>query len=493
MAIPGSFIAHILTSLGECQKVSVGTTHAARRIFAHRPIVRRWPCGVVDNAGDVVVELAGEGTDTVQSSIFYVLDGTLENLTLAGGAAIDGTGNDGDNLIAGNGVANSLTGGSGNDTLNGGGADTLVGGVGNDLYVDDNPGDVVIELADEGTDTVQASASHTLSAHFENLVLTGGAAIYGTGNGLDNAITGNGAANRLDGGGGADTLIGGTGDDTYVVDDAGDVVTEAAGQGTDTVETGLSAYTLGANLENLAFTGSGDFAGTGNGLDNAITGGVGNDTLDGGAGADTLVGGVGDDVLADGSGDDVYVVDDAGDIVVEAAGEGVDLVRTDLSALTLAANVENLTYTGTDSFAGTGNDLANVITGDIGSDTLDGGISADTLVGGSGDDVYVVDDAGDVVVEDAGEGVDLVRTGLSTLTLAANVQNLAYTGTAGFAGTGNGLANVIVGGIGNDTLDSAVGVDTLTGGTGGDRFIVDGGDVVTDFSAIDGDLVDLSG
>ncbi|MBW9056738.1 protease, partial [Rhizobium mesosinicum] len=82
---------------------------------------------------------------------------------------------------------------------------------------------------------------------------------------------------------GADTLIGGAGNDTYIVDVAGDVVTEAANEGTDLVKTALSTYALTniANVENLTFTGSGNFAGTGNALANIITGGAGNDTLDG--------------------------------------------------------------------------------------------------------------------------------------------------------------------------------------------------------------------
>ncbi|NEK20789.1 hypothetical protein GR257_39480, partial [Rhizobium leguminosarum] len=73
--------------------------------------------------------------------------------------------------------------------------------------------------------------------------------------------------------------IGGAGDDTYVVDNAGDVVTENAGEGNDTVKTALAAYTLGANVENLVYTGTAAFAGTGNELANAITGGAGADTL----------------------------------------------------------------------------------------------------------------------------------------------------------------------------------------------------------------------
>src|SRR5438477_59509 len=76
----------------------------------------------------------------------------------------------------------------------------------------------------------------------------------------------------LDGGPGADTMIGGTGNDTYVVDNAGDVVTENAGEGTDTVQTSLASYTLPANVENLTFTDNGTHTGNGNALANVVTG-----------------------------------------------------------------------------------------------------------------------------------------------------------------------------------------------------------------------------
>jgi hypothetical protein len=83
---------------------------------------------------DVVAELANEGTDTVQSSLTYTLSANVENLTLTGTAAINGTGNAANNLIIGNAVTNMLMGGAGNDTLNGGaGNDSLIGGTGNDI------------------------------------------------------------------------------------------------------------------------------------------------------------------------------------------------------------------------------------------------------------------------------------------------------------------------------------------------------------------------
>jgi Ca2+-binding RTX toxin-like protein len=127
---------------------------------------------VVDNVADVVTE-TGAGTDLVQSSATFALGANVENLTLTGGAAIDGTGNTLANILTGNGAANTLNGG--------GGADTMSGGLGSDIYVVDNVGDVVTETG-VGTDKVQSTITFTLGTSFENLTLTGGAAIDGTGN-----------------------------------------------------------------------------------------------------------------------------------------------------------------------------------------------------------------------------------------------------------------------------------------------------------------------
>src|SRR5436309_1440705 len=151
---------------------------------------------VVDNVGDVITENAAEGTDLVQSSATYTLGTNLENLALTGASAISGTGNAGDNILTGNAAVNTLTGGLGNDQLDGGaGADTLKGGAGDDSYTIDNASDVITELAGEGIDTARTSVTYTIGANVEILVLTGSAAINGTGNTLNNTLTGNTANN----------------------------------------------------------------------------------------------------------------------------------------------------------------------------------------------------------------------------------------------------------------------------------------------------------
>ena len=177
----------------------------------------------VTDGGDTITENAGQGTDTVRSSIDFTLGATLETLVLTGSGNIRGTGNGAANVITGNAGVNILEGAGGNDTLNGGGGtDVLIGGAGNDTYITDG-GDTITEAAGEGTDTVRSSVSFTLGANLEKLVLTGSGTLNGTGNGAANVITGNAGNNRLsgaagndrlDGAGGNDTLDGGTGADS---------------------------------------------------------------------------------------------------------------------------------------------------------------------------------------------------------------------------------------------------------------------------------------
>jgi Ca2+-binding RTX toxin-like protein len=175
----------------------------------------------VDAVNDVMIESAGEGDDTVFTSVTYTISANVESLVLNGTANIGGTGNAGANALTGNTGNNALNGGDGNDTLRGGGgADTMTGGLGNDVFAVDSADDQIVELAGGGTDTVVSSISYILGSELENLTLSGAAVIDATGNALANVLTGNGAANVLSGGLGNDTLRGGLGADTFVFDTA---------------------------------------------------------------------------------------------------------------------------------------------------------------------------------------------------------------------------------------------------------------------------------
>ncbi|MCR6501168.1 hypothetical protein MUO32_19205 [Shinella sp. CPCC 101442] len=284
---------------------------------------------IVDNKGDKVVETVNEGTDLVRASVSYTLATNVENLTLTGSAAVNGTGNSTANVIIGN---------TGNNVLDGkAGADTLSGGKGNDTYIIDNKGDKVVETVNEGTDLVRASVSYTLATNVENLTLTGSAAVNGTGNSTANVIIGNTGNNVLDGKAGADTLSGGKGNDTYIIDNKGDKVVETVNEGTDLVRASVS-YTLATNVENLTLTGSAAVNGTGNSTANVIIGNAGNNILDGKAGADTLSGGKGNDILTGGLGKDTFLFNKALN-----ASKNVDRI-TDFSAKDDTIYLENAVF-----------------------------------------------------------------------------------------------------------------------------------------------------
>ncbi len=460
----------------------------------------------VDSPLDGVTELDDEGFDQVYSTVTQILADNVELLTLTGKGAIGGTGNELDNIITGNIAANilngdagddSLFGGAGNDTLNGGDGDDLVngeagndimnGGLGNDTYYVDAVGDKVNENSGEGTDVVKSSVNYTLGANLENLKLLGGA-LTATGNGLANIIDGNsqnnllsgmdgddtlrdlyGGNDTLDGGAGDDIMAGGLGNDLYVVDTAGDTVTEYEDEGIDTVRTGLASYTLGDHLENLILAGTMAQTGTGNALDNVLTGN-------------------GLSILSGGAGNDTYVVKGS-DIAQENAAEGTaDTVKSSVS-YSLGANLEHLVLTGTAAINGTGNAAANLLVGNdgantlsglAGNDILNGGKGADILLGGSGDDIYWVDNALDKVYEtetptasvDQG-GIDTVYSTV-TFTLGSYVENLILTGIGAIGGTGNGEDNMITGNAMNNTLNGLGGNDELHGGGGND--ILNGGE-----------------
>jgi Ca2+-binding RTX toxin-like protein len=213
----------------------------------------------------------------------------------------------------------------------------------------------------------------------DTLVGTAGADLL-LGLGGDDTLYGRGGDDRLDGGAGADRMYGEGGNDTYVVEAAGDLVSEGVGQGTDTVLASVD-YALPANVEHLTLTGLAAVRATGNGLTNTLTGNAGANVLDGKGGADLMAGG---------AGDDTYYVGQAGDRVQEAPGEGADTVYSAVS-FTLDAHLEDLRLTGTKAINATGNALANALTGNKAANVLDGREGADVLAGGAGNDLYHFD------------------------------------------------------------------------------------------------------
>ena len=309
---------------------------------------------------------------------------------LQGSADLQGFGNSLTNVIYGNSGSNVLDG----DT----GADAMYGGAGNDFYYVDNAGDVLVENAGEGTDTVYSTAHLRLGAEVEVLVLQGSADLQGFGNSLSNAIYGNAGNNILDGGAGGDSMYGGANNDFYYVDNIADVVVENANEGFDTVYSNASLM-LAANVETLLLQGSADLQGYGNSLTNAIYGNAGNNILDGGAGGDSMYGG---------AGNDVYYVDNINDVIVENANEGNDTIFTTAN-LVMAANVEAMVLQGSGDLQGYGNGLNNAIYGNSGNNILDGGAGADALTGDLGNDTFVFhvgEGHGDTVIDFSGNGAN---------------------------------------------------------------------------------------
>ncbi|WP_298191005.1 DUF4347 domain-containing protein [Novosphingobium sp.] len=445
---------------------------------------------------DVVVEAEFEGNDTIRAGFSYALDKNVENLQLTGTGDFSGvgnvlantlTGNDGANILSGEdgndtlvgGIgADTLIGGTGSDTLDGGaGTDAMIGGSGNDTYVIDSADDVIVEEAGQGADTVVVGFDWILADDFENLTLSGAAAVNGTGSTVDNVLIGNGAANTLvglggndtlDGGGGDDTLIGGIGNDSYIIDSAADLIIENADEGTDTVTASVS-FTLVDNVENLTLGGLVAISGTGNDAANVLIGNDAANALAGQGGNDTLDGGKGADALDGGAGDDTYIVDDAGDTTADSAG--TDTVRASVS-WTLAASIENLELAGKASINATGNALANTLTGNEGDNVIDGGAGIDVMNGGAGADTYYVDNSADQAVETVrGGGTDTVIASAS-YRITDFVDNLTLTGSADLAATGNTINNVIVGNSGRNLIDGGGGKDALDGQGGGDLYLV---------------------
>jgi len=401
----------------------------------------------VDNTGDVVDESTGSGTDTVRSSITFNLadtahvKGQVENLTLTGTSAINGTGNALNNVIVGNSGNNTLAGGTGTDTVS----------------YENAMAQVVVNLATTGAQNTGGAGTDVLSG-FENLT---GSQFNDTltGNQGNNVLTGLGGDDLLNGAAGADTMVGGLGNDKYVVDNTGDVVDESSGGGIDTVQSSITFSLADAthakgSIENLTLTGTSAINGTGNPLDNVITGNSGNNVLAGLAGSDTLDGGAGADTAT-------YAASPAGVTVSLMTGLGTDGFGT----VDTLKNIENLM-------------------GSNANDTLEGNAGANVLNGGGGSNTVSYEHATAGVTVNLGT-TKAQNTGGAGADTVSNFLNLI----------GSAFNDTLTGTTGANTIDGGGGNDTIAGGSGADTFKFGpnfGHDTIKDFTPAQGDVIQFN-
>jgi hypothetical protein len=447
----GGAVTYTVTSLAAgtllidgVEVTGVGATFSDADVAGGRIAYRAGPVGasLVDGIGLSAADPGGNMT-------VFTLDveyGAYANLLTAPVAGSYAGTNASDAAIGMGGAANLMSMREGNDLLVGGDlADTLTAAGGEDLL-----------FGEDGDDRLDGG----LGADF----ISGGSgndAMSGR-DGADTLLGGAGN-DTLRGGGAADSLVGGAGNDLYVVEDALDTILDAGIADFDVVRSTVD-FVLLDGLDNLYLTGTANLSGTGNaGInriggnagDNLLRGEDGDDVLNGGEGADTLVGSAGSDRLAGGSGadslvggsgNDRYLVEDAVDTIVELAGGGLDFISTGIS-MTMPDEVERLAMLGTSDLDATGNGLDNAIAGNAGAnllagaagndtlsgnegaDTLDGGTGSDRLVGGFGNDHFRFargEAAGDIV-NDFAAGDLLVLAGYGTAAGGATFVQIAST------------------------------------------------------------------
>lgn len=389
---------------------------------------------------------------------FVFADGTSMTRTqlvsvVNGGNFIPGT------TVTGTAGDDDISGSPGNDTMNGGdGDDTFHCSPGADIYIGGSGTDTVVYTLSPGSVAINMVTGTGSGAYAESDTLVSIEKVVGSNYG-DTFIAS-----------GPVTLQGGDGDDIYILDGPDVVVSEQVDGGTDTVKVSLGSYVLGTNVENLVYTGNGNFVGTGNQLDNTITGGSGHNTIDSGDGNDLLLNcGCG--------GTNVFI-----------GGAGRDTV----SYVNMSGGVSVNLVTGIADTGGGKTDTLSSIEVIIGSHHADTLIASGTaeLQGGAGNDVYEINSSEVIVIEEEDAGTDTVKvSGISSYTLTANVENLIYQGTGNFVGVGNDLNNVMIGGDGNDSLNggagddvlvhNGLGIDALSGGLGNDTYqFTFGNDVV---------------
>ena len=303
----------------------------------------------VSAVGDTLVEFAGEGYDTVETTLqTLTMRANFEEMRFTGAGAFTGAGSVDDNLIIGGASADTLGGMGGNDILQGGGGDDLLrggtgvdqlsGGTGNDTadystaaarVVASIGNSMASNDGDGATDTFNSIENLTGSA-FNDVLLGGSGSNVLTGGAGSDVLAGLAGDDVLIGGSGApNQMQGGLGADRYVMTATGDTLIEFAGEGVDTVETTLSAYTLRDNFENLTYIGAGSIAGTGNAENNVLTGAAGADTFTGRGGDDTIHGAGGmDTVVMSGLRADYTVQAGAGYVIIGDSVAGRDGIDT---------------------------------------------------------------------------------------------------------------------------------------------------------------------
>jgi Ca2+-binding RTX toxin-like protein len=415
--------------------------------------------------------------DLFQSIEQFTLTQLSDTFTGAGGDdTVYGAG--GNDQLTGGAGNNYLDGGTGNDVLNAGaGVDQLLGGLGSDEANYSAAAGAVTIHCPSGVHGGQAAGDQFLS--IERYRLTGfGDTFGGTGaaevvfaGAGDDAVNGGGgnddlrgeAGNdTLNGAAGADAMAGGIGNDTYTVDDVGDNITEANGEGTDTVQSSIGFSLAGKFIENLTLTGSAAVSGSGNSLANVITGNAAANSLSGADGDDTLNGGGGADAMSGGIGNDIFVVDNVGDTVSEANGAGTDTVQSSVTYSLAGQFVENLVLTGASAVNGTGNSLANVLTGNSAANSLGGGDGADSLYGKGGNDTLNGGTGIDGFFFDTALGAGNVDT-ISSYSVADDTIMLDRTIFTGIGANGTLAAGAFVNGTAAADGDDRILYEAATG------------------------------
>ena len=453
-----------------------------------------------NSSAEDVFEAAGEGTaDRVIASATFSLElAALQPLSAVEFIQTDNAAGITAINLTGNALAQTITGNAGANALDDGGAgaaDTLIGGAGNDTYYVHNAGTIIVENAIfsgavlvSSADRVAASVSFTLAADddIEQLTTnssTGTTAINLTGNALKQSITGNDGDNVLNTGGAAaaDTMSGNGGNDTYIVNNAADVISETAGNGTaDRVQSTVS-YVLGATND-IEFVETANAVGTsainlsGSSIAQTLTGNAGANVLDGKLGNDTLVGGVGNDTFAFSTIGGATNTDVITGFVV--ADDQIELNNSVFTALTTAlGNVNSSGHVVATAFAANATGVATSVDTRIIYNTTTGALSYDsngTTAGGTEFQFATLTGAPVITAVD----INVIAPGSGA---AGNI----ITGTSGndtAATTGTTNADTIYGLAGDDVLNGGLGNDLNYGGTGNDTYIVQGSaDVVTEF------------